>query len=182
MEPLPDKLVEKILSWQYFYLDDLLPNQLQTSSSTAIPDTQLVLVYQATWETQRHKKRQIKHISSWIHVYSIYMLVTASRQPQFLPELVAYQLFIVQNAHKFQYPSWQYYDIAFRKWAAINNKWSQMNNNLYSRAFAGQGLGLAWYRICHVEGGNHTYDCPSYLTPTDWPFSHDSNACPLCTT
>lgn len=40
MEPLPDKLFEKIISWQYFDLTDLLPDQLQTSLSPATPDTQ----------------------------------------------------------------------------------------------------------------------------------------------
>ena len=167
MEPLPEKLIEKILSWQYFDLADLLPDQLQATPSLASPETQVMLVSQGSWETQRRRKRQIKDISSWIHVYSIYMLVIASRQPQLLPELVAYQLFIVQHAHKFKYPSWLYYDTAFRKWAAINKytTWSQMNTHLYSRAFTGQGIGLAWCPICHVEGGNHTFDCPSPMAP-----------------
>ena len=48
MEPLPEKLIEKILSWQYFELGDLLPDQLQATPSLATSKAQVMLVSQGS--------------------------------------------------------------------------------------------------------------------------------------
>ena len=88
-----------------------------------------------------------------------------------LPELIAYQLFIVKAAKKFRYPSWLYYDTEFRKWSATTHcqEWSTINTQLYSLTFTGQGNPVSWCPICQVDGRNHTFDCPQYPIPTD-PF------------
>ncbi len=153
-----------ILSWQY---TDLLPDQLRSNSSTT--DPQIVLFPQRSWESQKKRKRQIIDIATWVQLYSTYTLILSSRHPQVLPELIAYQLFIVKAAKKFRYPSWLYYDTEFRKWATTTHyqEWSTINTQLYSLAFTGQGNPVSWCPICQVDGGNHTFDCPRYPIPTD---------------
>ena len=141
--PLPGKLVEKILAWEYTDLSELLPDQLRAYDSPASnQDAKIVLLPQQTWETQRRKRRQIIDIASWIHVYSTYMLIISSRFPEALPDLIAYQLLIVKQAKRFRYPSWLYYDIEFRKWAAATKtkEWAHINSEIYTLAFTGQGL------------------------------------------
>ena len=97
--PLPGKLVEKILAWEYTDLSELLPDQLRAYDSPASnQDAKIVLLPQQTWETQRRKRRRIIDIASWIHVYSTYMLIISSRFPEALPDLIAYQLLIVKQA------------------------------------------------------------------------------------
>ncbi len=95
------------------------------------------------------------------------MLVLASKFPESLPELIAYQLLIVQHSIKFRYPSWLHYDTEFRQWAAVyhHKKWSQINPQIYALAFTGQGTSVSWCPMCQVDGGNHTYDCPRFATP-----------------
>ena len=92
------------------------------------------------------------------------MLVIATKFCEALPELIAYQLFIVKQAKKFRYPSWLYYDIEYRKLAAAkkNVKWSELDPQLHSVAFTNQGMALSWCSTCHVDGGNHTFDCPNF--------------------
>ena len=95
------------------------------------------------------------------------MLVQATKHPEALPELISYQLLIVQHSQKFSYPSWLRYDIDFRTWAARTGtrKWSQINVLCYALAFTGQGSASHWCPMCFVDGGNHTIDCPSF-SPT----------------
>ncbi len=164
---IPPKLLDTILSWQYTDLSELLPDQLRSSSSTT--DPQIVLFPQRSWESQKKRKRQIIDIATWVQLYSTYILILSSRHPQALPELIAYQLFIVKAAKKFRYPSWLYYDTEYRKWAATTHcqEWSTINTQLYSLAFTGQGNPVSWCPICQVDGGNHTFDCPRYPIPTD---------------
>ena len=99
----------------------------------------------------------------------LYAHPLSSKHPHALPKLISYQLFIVNAAKKFRYPSWLYYDTEFRKWAAATQcqEWSGINTRLYALAFTGQGNPVSWCPICQVEGGNHTFDCPRFPIPTD---------------
>ena len=96
--PLPPRIVEKILSREYFDLADLLPEQLH--SSTTPTNNSLVILPESAYSTQRRKRRQIADIATWVQVYSTYMLVLASTFPDQLPELIAYQLLIVQHSRR----------------------------------------------------------------------------------
>ncbi len=160
---IPPKLLDTILSWQYTDLSELLPDQLRSSSSTT--DQQIVLFPQRSWESQKKRKRQIIDIATWVQLYSTYILILSSRHPQALPELIAYQLFIVKAAKKFRYPSWLYYDTEYQKWAAATHcqEWSTINTQLYSLAFTEQGNPVSWCPICQVDGGNHTFDWLCYI-------------------
>ncbi len=135
----------------------------RTCCPISFAPAQIFLFPQRSWEK---RKRQIIDIATWVQLYSTYILILSSRHPQALPELIAYQLFIVKAAKKFRYPSWLYYDTEYRKWAATTH-WSTINTQLYSLAFTGQGNPVSWCPICQVDGGNHTFDCPRYPIPTD---------------
>ena len=162
---LPKKLLDSILAWEYIDLADLLPEQL----SAITPDTgrdQIVVLPESSWDTRRRKKRQIPDLATWVEVFTTYLLVLSSRFPETLRDLISYQLFIVKHSKRFRYPSWLFYDVEYRKWAAVNHikNWSITNPELYSLAFTGQALAINWCPICQVEGGNHTYDCPQMRT------------------
>ncbi len=162
---VPQKLVQKITSREYFDLADLLPDQLLSSPSTST--NTLVVLPESAYATHRRKKRQIPDIATWVQVYSTYTLILGSAFPNQLPELIAYQLLIVQHSIKFQYPSWLRYDVDFRQWAASNgfHSWSQIHPQFYAFAFTAQGKANTWCPICYTDGGNHTYDCPKFAIP-----------------
>ena len=112
------------------------------------------------------------HITQAHHIFppraaccsATYMLIISSRFPEALPDLIAYQLLIIKQAKRFRYPSWLYYDIEFRKWAAATKtkEWAHINSEIYTLAFTGQGTVISWCPTCQVDRGNLTYDCPNY--------------------
>ena len=187
---LPQKVIQKIMAFEYVDFADLLPDQLRTSGAGEI-NNKFVILPESTYETQRKKKRQIPDIATWIQVYSIYFLAMASHFKEMVPELIAYQLCIVQHSKRFEYPSWLHYDVEFRQWAAATKfmQWSQIHPQFYAFAFTSQGRASSWCPICQVDGGNHTYDCPKYsaFCPTvklanlnqSFPNRASSNAKPL---
>ena len=165
---IPPKLVQKILAWEYVDLGTLLPEQLHSAASTS--SSAIVILPESTYETHKRKKRQIPDIATWVQVYSIYMLILASKYPDSITELIAYQLMIVQHSAKFEYPSWLHYDTDFRQWAAANKytTWSQIHPQFYT--FTAHGKGASWCPMCHMDGNNHTYDYPKFgPTPTQPP-------------
>ena len=40
--------------------------------------------------------------------------------------------------------------------------WATVNPQIYALAFTNQGLPSAWYPICTIDNGHHTYDCPNF--------------------
>lgn len=92
------------------------------------------------------------------------MLVLSSHHPSLTSELIAYQLLIVQHSKKFEYPSWLQYDIEFRQWAAASRftKWSHIHPQFYAYAFTARSKATGWCPVCHLDGGNHSYDCPRF--------------------
>ena len=153
--------MQKITDWEYVDLSDILPEQLN-QFCTPKPNSTVVILPESTYDTQRRRKKQIQNIAVWVQVFSTYMLVLSTKFPESLPDLIAYQLIIVQHSQKFRYPSWLHYDIEFSRWAAQtkSRKWSEINPQCYALAFTGQGSTAFWCAICQVDGGSHAWDCP----------------------
>ena len=93
------------------------------------------------------------------------MLVISSRFPAAPPNLIAYQLLIAKQAKRCRYPSWLYYDIEFRKWAAATKtkEWGHINSEIYTQAFTSQGTMVTWCPTCQAHGKNHAYDCTNFF-------------------
>ena len=110
------------------------------------------------------QKRQIPDIYSWVQVYSIYMLVFSSQYPNWTSELISYQLFIVQHSKKFEYPLWLQHDTDSANGQLPTNipngsKYTHSSMPMHSLIVENQRSGA---QACHLEGGNHTYDCPKF--------------------
>ena len=175
---LPKKLTETILAGEYIDLSDLLPEQLRINTPSHSSSTkEVVIIPESSWDTRRWKKRQITDIATWVEVFSTYILVLSTQFPEYLPELVAYQLSIVKLSKRFRYPSWLFYDVEYRKWAAANRikTWSKTNSELFALAFTGQAVGITWCPVCQVKGGDHMYDCPRYPSQTPPQYINRSN-------
>ena len=154
-------------------MSSLLPDQLHSAASTGTPNNSIVILPEAAYETHKRKKRQIPDIATWVQVYSVYTLILTTQYPEAVKELIAYQLFIVQHSRKFEYPSWLHYDTDFRQWAAANRytTWSQINPQLYAYAFTAHGRGARWCPVCHMDGEQHTFDCPKFALSSPLPFT-----------
>lgn len=56
--------------------------------------------------------------------------------------------------------------------------WSQIHPQLYAYAFTAKGKASAWCPICHVDGGNHTYDCPKLSFPHHFHSASNTSVTP----
>lgn len=64
----------------------------------------MAIIPESSYHTQCHKQCQITDIATWVQVFSSYMLVQATKHPEALPELISYQLRIVQHKQEFPLP------------------------------------------------------------------------------
>ena len=89
-------------------------------------------------------------IFTWIHCYTLYVSVLASRYQGVVPEPMAYLVTITCASQDFSGLAWVRYDAAFRHQAAItgNRKWSQINPSLYSICFMGCAQALKHCELC----------------------------------
>ena len=68
------------------------------------------------------------------------MAILARKFPDTVPDLMAYQLLIIQTHWDYEDPAWQRYDEAFRDKAAAtgNRKWSSLDPHLFNKICAGR--------------------------------------------
>ena len=88
------------------------------------------------------KPRQcaVTTILEWIQCFSRYIAVIARKQPQRIPDLLAYQALIIESQMEYQGEAWMGYDRRFRQRASTNPHiaWSAIGTTLWNLAFAGK--------------------------------------------
>ena len=129
LPPVPTKLASKILRWEYVEMAEMLP-EFWSGAKLEEEDTK---------RPPPRRPRQVTDIFTWIHCYTSYVSVLASRYQGVVPQLMAYLVTITRVSQDFSGLAWVRYDAAFRRQAAItgNRKWSQINPSLYSICFTG---------------------------------------------
>ena len=97
-QSLGSKVIERMHRWEYIDLAELLP---QTSArDAAAPDVnprRFVLL--PGCEFIKPKTRKIETITEWVKAFAIYTAAMVRKIPEAIPEMLAYQLVIV-NASK----------------------------------------------------------------------------------
>lgn len=133
--PVPAKMVSKILRLEYVDMAELLRDNIEAerraltqgegSSSTNFP------------------RREIPDMLSWIQSFGIYISVMASKYPDRVPNMLAYQTMLVREARRCGGNGWLAYDTAFRQQAAADPlcDWSKLNSSLYPVTFMAQASG-----------------------------------------
>lgn len=85
--------------------------------------------------------RKVPDLLSWVQCFGTYMAIVASKQPEWLQQLLAYQTLIVREAQRCGGRGWLVYDSYFRQ-QVVGNKhadWSRLNQSLYAITFIAQG-------------------------------------------
>ena len=105
-------------------------------------------------------------IFTWIHYYTSYVSVLASRYHGVVPELMAYLVTITRVSQDFSGLAWVRYDAAFRRQATItgNRKWSQINPSSYSICFTGCAQALKRCELC-LSSTHTTNQCALAADP-----------------
>ena len=74
-------------------------------------------------------KKKVANILTWVQCFMVYTSVMASKNPETVPELLAYLVCILRNSQDFGGLAWVNYDSAICRQAAAMGKrqWSQVN-------------------------------------------------------
>ena len=85
LPPVPTFLVEKLESGAFIEMGDLIPTHLGLD------------------DTARSKlRRSVTNISEWLQAFAVYVSVIAKKQPHCVPDLMGYQLLILEAGNKYR--------------------------------------------------------------------------------
>ena len=156
---LPKKMIEKILSYDYVDFSELPPAKGKVRAMTPSMEGQVILV-QA--EDLLQTKKLIPDFQTWVQCFAIYVAVIAPKQPERVPDLMAYANNIARASKKFKWPAWVVYDQNFRQEAMCNpsQPWAKIDPSIYSQCFLGMARSAeGWCQWC--QSLEHTSEmCP----------------------
>lgn len=124
--PVPKKVADKILRWDFVEMGELLPEfWLSTSSEQAST-------------TLNRRSRKVTDISTWTMCYATFVGVLGPKNPTVIPELMEYLRTITHASQDFEGLAWERYDAAYRRQAAAsgNRTWSRVDTSLYTLCFS----------------------------------------------
>ena len=67
---------------------------------------------------QKPKHYRVSSVIEWLQGFAVYVAVLSRNQPSRIPDLMGYQLLILEAYSKFRKNCWLGYDRRFRQWAA----------------------------------------------------------------
>lgn len=159
LPPVPAKLVAKILKGEFIDMAELLWDNIEAERRRGGSDT--------TSSQLRAAQREIPDILSWFQCFGVFASVVASKHPDKVLQLLAYQTTIVREARRCGGAGWQAYDTMFRQHAATDpfTDWSKLNSSLYAVTFLAQSNGRG--RCCQYclesdHGGQECALAPNY--------------------
>ena len=128
LTPVPVKLSAKILKGEFVEMVELL--------------LELSIARQGGEEVakQAKAKKRGEDINVWLQCFAAMVSVVSIKNPEQVPELMAYMTNIIRASQEFEGPAWVAYDSAYRRQAAAtgHTKWSKINASLYSLCFTGK--------------------------------------------
>ena len=155
LQPVPAKLAERIWSWEFVDMADLLPEHMAPKKE----ESALSSLFPA------RKRKQVTDINQWLQCLITYVSVMSRRFPHDVVELMAYMAGIHRASMEFAGPGWIRYDFTFRTQAAASGyrRWSSINASLYTLCFTGKAAAKFHCEFC-FSVVHAAQDC---LTTTD---------------
>ena len=129
--PVPSKLVERIKAKEFIEMAELLPDCMGTSPKSPNRESEFA--------RQKVKHRPISNIIEWMQCFNIHLSVVCRTCPGRIPDLLAYQMLIIEAIMVYKGNAWLGYDLCFRQaGAAMSHKqWSKTDTDLRDLAFTG---------------------------------------------
>ena len=127
--PVPPKLVERIKTGDFIDMAELLPDRMGTSKSSMVDES----------TKSKVRRRPVSSIIEWVQCFNTYLSVMCRICPEKIPDLLAYQMLIVEASMVYEGNAWLGYDRRFRQAAAANPhmQWSKTDTDLWHLAFTG---------------------------------------------
>ena len=122
--PVPPGFVDKIESGAFIEMGDLIPN------CPGLEDT----------ARSKLKCRSITNVCEWLQAFEVYVSIIARKQPHRVPDLMGYQVLILEASNEYKNDCWLAYDRCFHQQAASDPhcNWSNINSTLWNLVFTGQ--------------------------------------------
>ena len=144
-QELPSKLVKKILDLEFVEMAELVPDSWRTEEA----DYQCC----SSHNPRISRRGPVTNILLWVECYSSLVAVLASKYPNKIGHLMAYQKTIIKAHRSFVGEGWVVYDTCFRRKAANmkNLDWGEVDLTLYNETFVGRAKVLHRCNICLSE-------------------------------
>eukprot|EP00731_Ephydatia_muelleri_P012358 Em0006g1252a len=148
LPPVPAKLVRKIVRGEFVDMAELLRDNLEADRRDAG-----TLSSEGGGVRRTGSRREVPDLLSWVQCFGVYIGVVASRQPEKVKQLLAYQTLIIREARRLGGRGWLAYDSMFRQQAAVlqSTDWSKLNSTLYAVTFLAQQGGEGAV-VCLLSG------------------------------
>lgn len=161
---IPKKLAAKILANDFA---ELPPAKGKGKPMPQSLEGQIIVVQAADLLQTR---KIIPDFATWVQCFSLYAAMLASKFPEKIQELMAYQTTIAKASQKYRWPSWVVYDQNFRQEAAGNptQSWAKVDPSIYAQCFTGQAISAEnWCTKCQCL--EHTsVNCPYRQRKRPW--------------
>ena len=168
LPPIPAKLVSKIEAGEFVDMAELLPDRFGIAKSRPGDESA---------QPSKHKQRTVTTILKWIQCFSIYLAVIAKKQPQRIPDLLAYQTLIIESQLEYQGDAWMGYDRRFRQRAAANphTSWSTIDTTLWNLAFAGKARAACCNHCFSLSHASNQCEWAPDIIPNDSNYRQPPN-------
>ena len=156
--PIPAKLVGKVVRGDFVDMAELLRDNIEAERRCGHGDEGSSRCGSSS-SHRRPPRREVPDILSWCQCFGIYVSIVATKQPERVPKMLAYQAMLVREARRCGGGGWKPYDTTFRQQAAGNRAvdWSSINSSLYATTFLAQSTGKG--TSCdHCTETDHTSD------------------------
>ena len=161
---LPPKLVQRIQDLEYVEMSELVPDAWRFQE-----DEQ-----KCCHQIRRIPRRgPVTDILLWVECYALLVSVLATKFPEKIPQLMAYQQTIVKAHRTFIGEGWVTYDACFRRKASFTKslEWGMVDFTLYNETFTGRAKSITRCRYCLSE--HHSSSTCVYAPDT--PANRDSS-------
>ena len=87
LPPIPKKLHERILKWEFIELSELLPPGTLVKIQPELEPQKFIIM--PGLEVARPRKKPIESIMQWIRCFAVYVAVLTTEFPDAVPDLLA---------------------------------------------------------------------------------------------
>ena len=166
---IPQKLVSKILKWEYVSMAELLPDNLELARRSGEPQRA------ASCSSKAPKKRELtedwKGLVAWSVSFSTFVAIISKEHPEKFSELLAYHATILIEALRFGCKGWLSYDKLFREHVEKepHTSWSMLHPMFYSLSFLSQRVEALTCPTCMAPDHSKSECALSTLEPAQEP-------------
>ena len=160
-QPFPARLVERIRSWQFVEMRDLLTDNISLLQHLEQMQPGPPSSQQVTPPPRPSRPREISSLMTWIYCFVAYCAIRTV--DPLTRDMLTYARLVVREAHRYGGNGWCEYDRIFRQLAALNpaTQWNTLDPSLVASTFLGSRADGTMTQFCQLcrEVDHNWEDC-----------------------